>query len=86
MTDVLIASMTYNVETQEIDWWGAENEEDYDDEGNIKPEAIKARWSGAKSGIKTYAEADAFAKKLLEVYRKVRITKTVKYVETVFGE
>ncbi|MCA1840142.1 MAG: hypothetical protein ABR585_13970 [Gemmatimonadaceae bacterium] len=79
MTDVLIDSMTYTVETYDLDLWAEYNE----DTDSHEP---KTRWTGVQSHIKTYAEADAFAQKLLEVYRKVRITKTVKYVESVFGE
>lgn len=90
MTDVLIDSMSYTVETQDVDWWG-----DYDEEPAVlgataepsgpKPEKAKLCWQGVQAGIKTYAEADAFAQKLLEVYKTVRIVKHVKYVETILG-
>lgn len=88
MTDVLIDSMTYAVETQDVDWWAEDDPSEAmsGEPYQAKPDSAKLRWLAHQTGMKTYAEADAFARKLHEVYRKVRITKTVKYVEAVLGE
>lgn len=86
MTDTLVESIKYAVEVEEIDWYGYhEDPSELGGEGGMNMDA-KAVWTTQNSGIKTFAEADAFAQKLLTVYRKVRLVKTVKFIETIYGE
>lgn len=92
MTDTLVESIKYAVEVEEIDWYGYHEDHEQLGEGPSEIHGggmnmnAKAVWTTQNSGIKTFAEADAFAQKLLTVYRKVRLVKTVKFIETIYGE